>query len=267
MDRSSRPIYVISDAHLGAGTAEEEALKSRRLRDFWRRVGEARADVVILGDLFDFWFEYRNAIPRLHFEHLVALRDLVDAGCRVFYVAGNHDFWAGPFLRDELGVTYCEDELELEHAGCRLCFSHGDGWPPRERGYRLMKAVFRNRFAIALFRLISPDIGFPLARWLSRHSRGRHHLPQSTLDVYRDMARNRLKGGCDMLFIGHLHECRHTRWPEGDWIITGDWMKHFSYALVESDGVGLFRWQDDGPDLPIEPIEESSVATHTTLGS
>lgn len=263
MNVPPRPLYIVSDAHLGAGSDSAEALKSRRLRQFWQRVNERGGDLVILGDLFDFWFEFKNAIPRFHFEHLVALRDLVEAGRRVYYVAGNHDFWAGPFLRDELGVTYCEDELQLEHSGLRICLAHGDGWPPAERGYRLMKRVFRNRFAIALFRMISPDIGFPLARWLSRKSRGRHHLPQSTLDVYADLAHRRLSAGCDLLVIGHLHECRHMRWPEGEWIISGDWMEHFSYAVVDQDGARLYRWQDEGADTLVNPVEPARTGIGT----
>jgi len=266
MNSSQRPLYILSDAHLGAGTDAEEDLKSRRLREFWQRVAEREADLVILGDLFDFWFEYRNAIPRFHFEHLVALRDLVEAGRRVYYVAGNHDFWAGPFLQGELGVTYCKDELLLEHSGVRICFSHGDGWPPGERGYRLMKWIFRNRLAIALFRLISPDIGFPLARWLSRRSRGRHHLPKSTLDVYAELARRRLKAGCDLLFIGHLHECLHARWPEGEWIITGDWMRHFSYAVVDTEGARLCLFRDDGADVLVRPVDLEPAGVEAAPG-
>jgi UDP-2,3-diacylglucosamine hydrolase len=266
MSPSARPLYIVSDAHLGAGSDADEELKSRRLRSFWQRVSEQGADLVILGDLFDFWFEYKNAIPRFHFEHLMALRDLVEAGRNVYYVAGNHDFWAGPFLQEELGVIYCEDELVLEHAGRRIRLAHGDGWPPAERGYRLMKRVFRNRAAIALFRLISPDIGFPLARWLAHRSRGRHHLPQSTLDVYAELARRRLQAGCDLLVIGHLHECRHLRWPEGEWIIAGDWMKHFSYAVLDVNGVRLYRWQDEGADLLVDPIDLSPAGSQAPVG-
>jgi UDP-2,3-diacylglucosamine hydrolase len=262
MGNEPRPLFVISDAHLGAGAPDAEAIKSQRLAAFWRQVATTGGDLVILGDLFDFWFEYRNAIPRFHFDHLVALRDLVQGGARVYYVAGNHDFWAGPFLRDELGVVYCEDELLLEHTGRKLRFAHGDGWPPGERGYRFMKRVFRNRAAIGLFRLLSPDIGFPLARWFSNRSRGTHHLPPRTLEIYARMARNRLASDCDVLFIGHLHECRHVVWPEGEWIITGDWMEHFSYAVVDASGLRLCRWQDNGPPVVVaaEVLKSSSSA-------
>ena len=266
MNLAPRPLYIVSDAHLGAGSDADERLKSSRLRGFFKRVTDQGADLVILGDLFDFWFEYKNAIPRFHFDHLMALRDLVKAGRHVYYVAGNHDFWAGPFLQGELGVTYCEDELVLEHSGRRICLAHGDGWPPNERAYRFMKRVFRNRAAIALFRMISPDIGFPLARWLSHRSRGRHHLPQGTLDVYADLARRRLLAGVDLVVIGHLHECRHVRWPEGEWIIGGDWIKHFSYTVVDASGARLCLWRDEGADVRVDPVDSEPVSRQAARG-
>jgi len=259
MDSSVRPIYVVSDAHLGAADPETERIKSDRLHAFWRRTENDGADLVVLGDLFDFWFEYRNAIPRFHFSHLMALRRLVELGRRVWYVAGNHDFWAGPFLRDELGVVYCEDELRIEYLDRNLCLAHGDGWPASERGYRLMKRVFRSPISIALFRLIPPDIGFPFARWVSGKSRGRHYLPDHVLRTYHDLAFGRIRAGADVLVIGHLHVPHHVRWKEGEWVVSGDWTEHFTYAAIDARGVRLMRWRDDGHDEQIEAVTETEL--------
>lgn len=253
MNSVARPLYVISDAHLGAGDPRAERTKSDRLLRFWEMVEHQDGDLVILGDLFDFWFEYKNAIPRFHFEHLMAIRRLVEQGRKVWYVAGNHDFWAGPFLQEELGVTYCPDELQITVHGKTIGLAHGDGWPPAERGYRLMKRVFRNRVAIALFRLIPPDIGFPLARWVSGKSRERSYLPDHVIETYRKICEQRLTGGLDVLIIGHLHAAIHTRTAVGEWLSLGDWIQHFTYGLVDRDGVRLMQWRDDGDHVLIEP--------------
>ena len=259
MNATSRPIYIVSDAHLGAGDASAEQIKSDRLMRFWELVERQDGDLVILGDLFDFWFEYKNAIPRFHFEHLMAIRRLVELGRKVWYVAGNHDFWAGPFLQDELGVTYCPDELQISAHGKTIGLAHGDGWRSSERAYRMMKRVFRNRVSIALFRLISPDIGFPLARWVSGKSRERSYLPDHVIDSYRTICRGRLSEELDVLIIGHLHTALHTRFPDGEWLITGDWTHHYTYAVVDHEGVRLMQWRDDGNHTPIEPQIETEL--------
>jgi UDP-2,3-diacylglucosamine hydrolase len=252
MDDKLRPIYVVSDAHLDVAGSTAERVKSDRLLAFWQFVERQGGDLVILGDLFDFWFEYRNAIPRFHFQHLMALRRLTEAGRRVWYVAGNHDFWAGPFLRDQIGIKYFEDELQFDYSGRRLCFAHGDGWMPGERGYRLMKRVFRNRLSIALFRLISPDLGFPLARWVSGRSRQRRSLPRRVIDTYTHIAYGRIRQGTNALFTGHLHTPIHRRWPEGEWVCTGDWIEHYTYAVIDAHETRLMRWSDDGAHTRIE---------------
>lgn len=263
MEEKLRPIYVISDAHLDVVNTESERVKSDRLLAFWQMVEERGGDLVILGDLFDFWFEYKNAIPRHHFEHLMSLRRLTEAGRRVWYVAGNHDFWAGPFLRDQLGIKYCADELELSYAERRLCFAHGDGWMPGERGYRLMKRVFRNRLSIALFRLISPDVGFPLARWVSGESRKRRSLPHRVIDTYSRIAHERLTRDVDALFTGHLHTPLHCRWPDGEWICTGDWIEHFTYVVIDGRESMLICWNDGGAHERLEPIVAPELRLET----
>ncbi len=260
MAEIDRPLLFVSDAHLGAGSDEQERVKSQRLHAFWDYVDSEGADLVIVGDLFDFWFEYRNAVPRDHWTHLWALRRLADHGRRIWYVAGNHDFWAGRFFKEELGLSFHPDELAINQAERTVTFTHGDGWLPREHGYRLMKRVFRNPTAIAAFRLISPDIGFPLARWVAGRSRGRHTLDLQALATYTAIARQRLQSDCDVLVTGHLHEVGHYHWPEGDWLLCGDWMEHFSFGRLEGGVARLYSWRDDGVHAAV-PIDEPAAGS------
>lgn len=253
METISKPLFVISDAHLGADTEERERIKSDRLHRFWKYVEAEQGDLVILGDLFDFWFEYRYAIPRQHFDHLVALRRLLDSGSRIWYVAGNHDFWVGPFMEEQLGVKFCPDELELTCSGHHVILAHGDGWLKSEHAYRMLKRLLRSRWAIALFRLLSPDIGYPLARLVSGSSHRKHRLDTRVIPAYEAIARRRLTTGADILITAHLHAMVHTVWSVGEWVVTGDWIYHFSYVRIDEKGAKLLQWNDNGDHIWVEP--------------
>ncbi len=140
-------LYIFSDAHLGAGPPETDRHKLDRIAQLFALVRADGDRLVILGDLFDFWFEYKHAIPKGHTQALFMLKELTQAGVHVDYVSGNHDFWMGDFFQRELGLTVHRDRLELTYAGRRLLLMHGDGLAPADRGYRVLKWVFRHLFA------------------------------------------------------------------------------------------------------------------------
>lgn len=253
------PLIFMSDAHLGAASPAEERLKSERLHAFWKHVRQAGADLVIVGDLFDFWFEFRHAVPSQHLDHLEALRQLASEGHRVHYVAGNHDFWAGRYLREELGVQFYPEECALLAGGARVVFRHGDGWLPREHAYRFMRRVLRHPWSIRLFQLISPDLGFPVARRVSRLGKKRRPLDERGLSANSEAARRRLRAGADILVTAHLHEPLHFAWPEGQWLVAGDWMRHFSFGVVDGSGASLYLWNDQGAHRRVEPARTHPV--------
>ena len=159
--------------------------------------------------------------------------------------------------------TYCPDELELLLNGRRVVLAHGDGWQPTEHAYRMMKRVFRSRWAMALFRLLSPDLGFPLANLVSGTSRGRHDLRPEVLTTYAGIARQRLATGTDLLVTAHLHAMVHRIWPEGEWLVTGDWVHHFSYAMIDDQGAKLLQWNENGVPQLFTP---DRISTHAKAG-
>ncbi|HTY09239.1 MAG TPA: UDP-2,3-diacylglucosamine diphosphatase, partial [Candidatus Edwardsbacteria bacterium] len=168
----SSSIYFLSDAHLGAGPDAAEALKKQHLRSLCDRVKADRADLYIVGDLFDFWFEYRTVVQRQHLDVIAMLKDLRAAGIAVTFIAGNHDFWVGRFFERDLGIRVVRTWCELAIGGQRLFLAHGDGLERGDRGYRfLLKPLLRNPVSIWLFGLLHPDLAVPLARWISRTSR------------------------------------------------------------------------------------------------
>jgi len=229
--------YFISDAHLGAESREREGVRERRLHDFLASLPGRASALFIVGDLFDFWFEYRSAIPRRHFATLAALRRLADSGVAVTYLNGNHDFWLGPFLRDELGIRTHRDALALDLQGHRIWLHHGDGLVGGDLGYRMLKRVLRNPASIALYRLIHPDLGIPLAHWVSRWSReSREGRPLDGDRLWREIACPRFAEGFDTVMVGHFHHAWERREGARTCFLLGDWIERFSYVVLH-DGV------------------------------
>src|SRR5690606_18615509 len=188
MDRSD---YIASDVHLGAVPRETETA----FLDFLEHVGAHARSLLLVGDLFDFWFEYGPVIPGKHFRVLAALRELVDAGVPVTLMGGNHDAWGGRFLREEVGVAFHADAIEMELGGRRALVAHGDGVGRGDLKYRALKAVIRSRPAILGFRLLHPELGMRLAGAVSttEHKVENDDRARSRAEFIAEWARERLR--------------------------------------------------------------------------
>ena len=233
-------LYIFSDAHLGADTDEIEALKQEKLAALFDLVKTDGDRLVILGDLFDFWFEYKHAIPKDHHRVLCMLDGLIRRGVQIDYVSGNHDFWMGDFFSKEMGITLHRDSLNLEYDGKRLHLIHGDGLAKADRGYRFLKRILRNRLNIWLYRKLTPDWAIPLAKAVSGSSR--NYTAQRDQDFvadYENYAKEKLALGYDIVAIGHLHIPTIEHYDNGTYINTGDFIEHFTYAKVEGGKVFL----------------------------
>lgn len=233
---------VFSDVHLNV--AEDGREKQARFVRFLRSLDPAAINrVVILGDLFDFWFEYRHVVFSGYFETFRALADLRDAGVAFHFIGGNHDFWAGRFLRDHLGFQIAQDRLVLEFGPRRVLFIHGDGLNPRDRSYRLYKVVARQPVVVWAFGLLHPDWAMGIAQGVSRGSRKlkgpREGEQSSEVGPLQTFAREALaQGEADVVMLGHSHhpvlESHPTPTGTGLYINTGDWLRNSTY--VEWDG-------------------------------
>jgi len=233
-------LYVFSDAHLGCGSPEQEAAKVAKIGELLALVRHDGDRLVILGDLFDFWFEYKHAIPKEHTDVLLMLKELSRDGIRVDYVSGNHDFWMDNYFQKQIGLTLHRDSLELEYAGRRIYMTHGDGLAKADRGYRFLKRVLRNPVNIWLYRKLPPDWAIPLAKWVSGSSRNYTSRRDHTFAPdYERFAGQKIDEGYQAVFIGHLHIPVTKQFESGVYINTGDFIHHFSYARVNDAGVEL----------------------------
>lgn len=241
---------IFADVHLKVQSDGESVLGE--FVDFLRAIDPAEfRRVIILGDLFDFWFEYRHVIFSGYFEVLRALADLRDAGVELHLVCGNHDFWAGRFLHGELGIEVHLDSFVLEENGCRAMFIHGDGLNAKDWRYRWYKRFARAPFVVWGFRLLHPDWAMGIAERASRTSRTlKEGHPENGREVsaIRDYAQGVVeRGEADIVFSGHTHQPDEGEWDapgggSGRYINAGDWLKGRRYLVWDGETVSRAQY-------------------------
>ena len=162
--------YFVSDVHLGLQVADP-AGREARFVSFLKGIPAAETEALyLLGDIWDFWYEYRDVVPRGYIRVFAALQALMDAGVKVFFFQGNHDIWTYRYF-EELGMVRCAQPYVTTIGGYRFCLGHGDGLGPGMLGYKLMRRGFHNRFLQACFSALHPWIAFRLGSGWSRRSR------------------------------------------------------------------------------------------------
>lgn len=240
--------YIVSDVHLGAVPENTE----RAFIDFLGAVGADGEALLLVGDLFDFWFEWGSVIPGRHFRVLAALAELVDAGIRVEMVGGNHDAWGGSFLRDEVGVRFSANPFRTEIAGRAALVAHGDGVGRGDLKYRMLKAFIRSRPAITAFRALHPELGVRLAQAVST-TEGKGESDDAARGRGRYIeawARNTLLEQRDLGWVvcGHAHLPAIQQVEPGRYYVnSGDWVNHDTYIVVGADGAPELRhWPRGG---------------------
>lgn len=262
--------FVTSDVHLGAVPSSTV----RAFHQWLRWVGE-RADVLVInGDLFDFWFEYRSVIPRGYSRTLGLLGELVDHGVTVHLVGGNHDWWGGSMLTNEIGVQFHHKPVVLQVSGRNCLFVHGDGLGRGDLGYRMLRWTLRSRPTQWLFRWLHPDVGATIAKKVSRtklRQGSQSPPPQDTRDSLdrnpaadpanrsgelRRWARNQLLDDptLDDVFLGHTHlPVREEVAPGRFYVNSGDWLNHNSFVTINGPDrpPELFHWTGCAPPLPL----------------
>jgi UDP-2,3-diacylglucosamine hydrolase len=235
------PCYVFSDTHLGAAPGDVE----RRLLAFLRHLGGCAGSLVINGDLFEFWFEWRSVIPRPAFRVLAAIADLVDAGIPVLWVAGNHDCWGGDVLRSDVGVDYHVGAWTGELAGWKTIIEHGDGLREVEdRKYRRLRTLLRHPASIWAFRhLLHPDFGSRLAAGSSHASRT--YQARDGGRGLREVAMAHLAAdpSIELVIYGHSHVSALERSASGSvYANAGSWMTRPTFLRVDERRIALMEW-------------------------
>ncbi len=233
-------IYILSDSHFGSDNGKLPSNRREQLFiEFLNRVRDDADVLILLGDIFDFWFEYKHVIPNHFFRILKALDDFASS-VETHFVAGNHDLWVDGFI-ESLGIQVHRDCLELKFENRRLFFAHGDKLRNTDLGGKTIRLLLSNRISIALFRLIHPDLAYEIARFVSNSSRKRssrttlpkNPMPSAALQLFHE--------GFSLVALGHTHIPYLDYVEGGIFLSTGDWYWNFNYAVVGDDGVSI-RW-------------------------
>lgn len=229
--------FFISDAHLGA--AKNEEIKHKKLMSFLDFINKKNSTLFIIGDLFDFWFEYKYVIPYKNFSLLCQLKKMIEIGVQIKYITGNHDFGIGNFIKS-MGIEIYRNPVSTTLNRKKFYIAHGDGLLNADYGYKILKKILRNPLNIKLYRLIHPDIGMALANFCSNMSRNKKN--RSYKDKYINFARNKFKNGTDYMIFGHTHIPFEFNDNQKKLINIGDWINHFTYGYFENNNLELKTW-------------------------
>lgn len=242
-------VYFASDQHFGAPT---RALSLPREQKFLAWLEEIKTDAAVLflvGDLFDFWFEYKTVVPKGFVRILGKLAEMRDSGIEIYFFVGNHDLWMDDYFEQELGIPVYRDNREFNFNSKRFLIGHGDGKGPGDKGYKRMKKVFTHPVSKWLYRWLHPDIGVRLAQYLSVKNK----LISGEADVkflgeenewLIQYAKRKLQDQhYDYLIFGHRHLPMQINVGENsEYVNLGDWIGYFTYGVFDGQAFELKKY-------------------------
>jgi len=243
---NKKNIYFASDFHLGAPDIESSRKREKQIVDWLTHIQPKAKEIFLVGDLFDFWFEYKKAIPKGFVRLQGKIAELTDSGIPVTVFTGNHDMWMFDYLPKELGVTLYREPIKREFNGKKFLIGHGDGLGPGDNGYKFIKKVFANRLSQWLFARLHPNLGIGLADYWSGKSRKANRGEDEKflgeenewLAIY---CKEYLKQEhMDYFIFGHRHLPLDLRVGENSrYINLGEWINYNSYAVFDGKELKL----------------------------
>jgi len=244
-----KKIYFLSDFHLGAPDHKTSLVREKLIIQFLDYARKDACEIFIVGDLFDFWYEYRTVVPKGYTRILGKLAEISDSGIAIHFFVGNHDMWMSGYFEQELNIPVYHEPKIFMRQGKKFLIGHGDGLGPGDHGYKLIKKIFRNKFCQGLFGILPPAVGVGLANYLSRKSRAvtgqvdEHFLgeDQEWLIVYCKEILKTTR--FDYLIFGHRHLPIDFRFEDGSrYINLGDWIRYCTYAQFDGNQLELKSW-------------------------
>lgn len=239
-------VYFLSDLHLGAPYMKDTRENELRVVAFLDSIKNDAQTIYLLGDILDYWYEYRYVVPRGYVRFFGKLAELSDSGVRIIWLKGNHDIWIFDYLPQELGVEVVDGSIVEEIYGKKFFLSHGDGVGKLEPSFKLIRGLFRNKFCQWAFSGIHPRWTVPFAYNWSAHSRksGEYKgLPEEALlKNLRNFVKEYHKDHpeIDYYIFGHVHVLSREEIDSGcEMIVLGEWIRTFSYARMTETGLEL----------------------------
>ncbi len=250
---NNKKIYFSSDLHLGAPNLEESKKRERLYVSWLEEIKKDAAAIFILGDLFDFWFEYKRVIPKGFTRVLGKLAEISDSGTPIYFFVGNHDLWMRDYFENELGITVFHEPKEFTLGGKLFFLGHGDGLGPGDKGYKIMKKVFTSGVFKTLFRWFHPDLGVRFAQYLSVKNK----VISGEKDVkflgednewLAQYARRKLETKhFDFFVFGHRHFPMQIEVGKNStYYNIGDWIDYNTYGVFDGNQFQLKEYKPEG---------------------
>jgi UDP-2,3-diacylglucosamine hydrolase len=248
---TNKNIYFLSDFHLGVPDYESSLIREKKIISFLNSIQHNAQEIFIVGDMFDFWYEYKKVIPKGYVRLLGKLAELTDAGIPIHFFIGNHDMWMNGYFEKELNIPVYHEPQIFERNGLKLFIGHGDGLGPGDYGYKFIKKIFRNKFCQFLFGIIHPNWGIGLANYFSQKSREKtgtsdEHFLGEDKEWLVQFCRTTLETEhFDFFIFGHRHYPIDYKLNEkSNYINLGDWINNFSYAVLTNSKLELKKWEE-----------------------
>ena len=247
--KKGKKIYFASDNHLGAPSREKSLEREKIFVRWLDEIKKDACEIFLLGDLFDFWVEYDEVVPKGFIRVLGKLAEISDSGIQINFFVGNHDLWIKNYFQQELGIRVFKKSTQFNFNNNLFYIGHGDGLGPSDRGYKILKKIFTNSVIQFLFRIIHPDIAIKLGRYFSQKSK--LLSGDEVSDFLGDdnewliqYCKKKLKHENINFFIfGHRHLPLDIDLSSNSkYINLGDWIKHFSYAIFDGKKLELKKF-------------------------
>lgn len=241
----NQKIYFLSDFHLGAPDPKSSLIREKKVIAFLDEIRQDAHTIFLVGDLFDFWYEYRKVVPRGYTRLLGKLAELSDSGIRLHFFVGNHDMWMKDYFQKELNIPVYFGQQTFSFSDKKFLVAHGDGLGPGDRGYKMLKKVFRNPLCQWIFGVLPPNIGMGLANYFSRKSReatGQHEevfLGEDNEWLITYSKEVLKQEHYDYFIYGHRHLPIDFNINGSRYINLGDWVQYFTYAVFDGQQLSL----------------------------
>ncbi|MHC8947530.1 UDP-2,3-diacylglucosamine diphosphatase [Sphingobacterium hungaricum] len=245
-------IYFASDFHLGVGQKSSSFEREKRIVAWLDFIKDDAKELYLIGDIFDFWFEYKTVVPKGFIRFLGKLAQLADAGVAITLFKGNHDMWIFSYFKEQLNATIIDDELIFERNGKTFYLHHGDGLGPGDAKYKLLKKIFRSAVCQWLFSVLHPSIGMGIAQRWSKHSRAANSDEEQFLGDDKEwliLYANKLLGKerFDYFIFGHRHLPYDRALDNSRIVNLGEWINFQTYAIWDGQSLVLKNWNDGHP--------------------
>ena len=241
----TKHIYFASDFHLGSPNYQESRKREAHIVEWLNFIEPTCIELFLMGDVFDFWFEYKMVIPKGFIRLQGKLAHMADAGIKIYFFKGNHDMWVNDYFTKEMGLTIVSDELVIERNGKKFYLHHGDGLGPGDAKYKFLRKIFRNPLCQWLFSILPPRIGIGIARGWSGSSRIANDKKEVFLGEDKEWlaiyAKEQLqKQHYDYFIFGHRHLPLDIQLSETSrYVNIGDWINYSSYGVFDGEELKL----------------------------